>query len=59
MAKEQQVQRDVLEGWRTVETDSVDENTLLYRVGRIVWMRMKIAHIEDERTQAAIQQAPH
>lgn len=53
--KEQLVQRDVLEGWRPIETDSIDENTLLYRIGRIVYIRTKIARLEDEKTKRAIE----
>lgn len=53
--KEQLVQRDVLEGWRPIETDEIDENTLLYRIGRLIQIRMKIAKIEEERTRKAIE----
>jgi len=49
------VQRDVLEGWRPTETDTVDENTLLYRIGRIIFIRMKIAYLEEQKTQKAIE----
>lgn len=51
--KEQMVQRDVLEGWKPVESDATDENTILYRVGRIIAIRMKLAHVEDEKTKKA------
>lgn len=47
--KDQLLQHDVLEGWRPIETDSIDENTLLYRIGRIIYLKMKIAQLEDER----------
>lgn len=53
--KEQLVQRDVLEGWRPIETDNTDENTLLYRIGRIIFVRMKIAYLEEQKTQKAIE----
>jgi hypothetical protein len=53
--KEQLVQRDVLEGWRPLETDSVDENTLLYRIGRIIYIKMKIAALEEEKTRKALE----
>jgi hypothetical protein len=53
--KEQLVQRDVLEGWRPIESDTVDENTLLYRIGRIIAIRMKMAHIEEQKTRRAIE----
>ncbi len=52
--KEQVVSRDVLEGFQKAQTDSVEENTLLYRIGRIIFMRMKLALIEEQRTQQAI-----
>jgi hypothetical protein len=54
--KEQLVQRDVLEGWRPIESDSIDENTLLYRIGRIISIRMKLAYIDEKKTQKAIQE---
>jgi hypothetical protein len=53
--REQLVQRDVLEGWRPIETDSVEENTLLYRIGRIIFMKMKIAKLEEQKTQEQIE----
>jgi hypothetical protein len=49
VTKDQLVQHDVLEGWRYVETDSIDENTLLYRIGRLIYFRMKLAKLEKER----------
>ena len=54
--KEQLVQRDVLEGWRPVLSDTIDENTLLYRIGRLISMRMKIASLEEEKTKKAIEE---
>jgi hypothetical protein len=53
--KEQLVQRDVLEGWRPIETDSIDEKTLLYRVGRIIFIKMKLAYLEEEKTRKSIE----
>ena len=53
--KEQMVQRDLLEGWKPAETDSIDENTLLYRIGRIIYIRMKIAKLEEEKTKKEIE----
>lgn len=55
--KEQVVQRDVLDGWRPIETDSIDENTLLYRISRLVYIRMKIAQLEEDKTQRAIEKS--
>lgn len=53
--KDQLIERDVLEGWRKVESDSIDENTLLYRIGRLVWVRTRLAQIEKEKTEKEIQ----
>ncbi|HUP58497.1 MAG TPA: hypothetical protein VM598_13655 [Bdellovibrionota bacterium] len=47
--KEQLVERDVLEGWRKVDTDLIDENTLMYRIGRLIFMKMKLALLEEEK----------
>lgn len=55
--KEQLVQVDVLEGWRPIESDSIDENTLLYRIGRIIYIKMKLAKLEDERAKKAAEDA--
>ena len=52
--REQWVQRDVLEGWRPAESDAVEENTLLYRIGRIITVRTEIDRIEREKTEKEI-----
>lgn len=49
--REQWVQRDVLEGWRPAETDTIEENTLLYRIGRIIAIRSEVERLERERTE--------
>lgn len=54
--KEQLVQRDVLEGWRPVESDEVDERTLLYRIGRLISIRTRLARMEEERTKKAMEE---
>lgn len=51
VTKDQLVQNDVLDGWRFIETDSIDEHTLLYRIGRIIFVRMKVAKIEEDRVK--------
>lgn len=53
--KEQLIQRDVLEGWRPIETDSIDETTLLYRIGRLIYIKMKFAQLEEEKTKRDLQ----
>jgi hypothetical protein len=54
--KEQQVQRDPLEGWKSLYTDGLDENTMLYRISRIIYMKVKLQKIEEAKLQEAIQQ---
>jgi hypothetical protein len=54
--KEQWVQRDILEGWRPMETDTIEENTLLYRIGRIIAIRSEIERLERERTQRELRE---
>ena len=53
--KEQMVERDALENWRPIQSDSIEENTLLYRIGRLIYIRMKIARLEEQKTNKAIQ----
>lgn len=47
--KEQQFQRDVLEGWKNQETDGIQENSLLYRIGKLVEFKNKIQNIENQK----------
>lgn len=52
--REQVVQRDALDDFRPLESDSIEENTLLYRIGRIIALKTKLARLEDARTKAEI-----
>lgn len=53
--KEQLVERDVLEGWRPViEEEKIDENTLLYRIGRLIYMKMKLARLEEQKASGGV-----
>ncbi len=54
--KDSIVQRDALEGWRPVETDTIEENTLLYRIGRIITIRTKLNRIEEDRIKHSLDQ---
>ena len=47
--KEQQIQRDVLEGWRNQETDGIQESSLLYRVGKLIEFKVKNEKIENQK----------
>jgi hypothetical protein len=53
--KEQLVQHDVLEGWRPIHTDSTDENTLLYRIGQLIHIKMRIDKLEQEKAKKQLE----
>ena len=53
--KEQQVQRDVLEGWRNQETDGIQENSLLYRVGKLIEFKVKNEKIENQKIKKQLE----
>ena len=55
--KEQMIQRDVLEGWQPVETDTIEENTVLYRIGRLIAIKIKLAQLEQQKTQSEIEKS--
>lgn len=52
--KDQMIQRDMLEGWRQVVSDSIEENTFLYRIGRIIYLKLKLKQMEDQKMQQVI-----
>ena len=53
--KEQLIQRDVLEGWRPLLTDAIEEKTLLYRIARIITIKTKITAMEKEKAERALE----
>jgi hypothetical protein len=56
--KEQQVQRDVLEGWRNQETDGIQENSLIYRVGKLIEFKLKNEKIENQKIKKEMESDP-
>lgn len=48
--KQQEVQRDFLEGWSTNETDGIDERALLYRVSRLILIKAKLDFIQQKKS---------
>ncbi len=49
--KRQMVEKDFLQGWKVVRTDSILENTILYRIRRILDRERMIKKIEDKKAQ--------
>jgi hypothetical protein len=54
--KDQVIQRDLLEGWRHVKSDALEENAYLYRVGRLIDMKMRLKRIEDEKMRQVLEE---
>lgn len=54
--KEQLVSQDVLEGWRPVPSDAIEERTLLYRIGRLIWLQQKLAKMEAIKADKAVEE---
>jgi hypothetical protein len=55
--KEQQVQRDVLEGWVNLDTDGIQENSLLYRIGKVIDYRKRIIDLENQKLKKQLEEA--
>ena len=53
--REQLIQKDVLEGWAPLESDAIEENTLLYRIGRLILIRIKMARLEEEKAKSQLE----
>ncbi len=56
--RSQLIQRDVLEGWKPIGSDEIEEKTLLYRIGQLISVKRRLQAIEDERTQRAVENSP-
>lgn len=55
--REQFAQRDALDDFHPLESDSIEENTLLYRIGRIISVKTRLAKLEEYNTKLEIQKA--
>lgn len=54
--KDQLIQRDMLEGWKPVSSDTIEENTFLYRIGRLIFIRARLKQMEDQKMQQVIEE---
>jgi hypothetical protein len=54
--KDQMIQRDLLEGWKQVQSDAIEENTYLYRIGRIIYIKLKLKQLEDQKMRQVIEE---
>jgi hypothetical protein len=55
--REQLASRDALDDFRPLESDTIEENTLLYRIGRIISVRSRLTKLEEQATKQAIKNA--
>ncbi len=51
--KRQLVEQDFLQGWKEIPTDGIFEQTILYRLGRIMMRDNKLKKIEEEKAREA------
>jgi hypothetical protein len=51
--KEQLVQRDILDGLRPLQTDSIEEETLHYRIHRLVVLRLRFLDLQKREVETA------
>jgi hypothetical protein len=55
--KEQQIQRDVLEGWINQPTDGIQENSLLYRIGKLIDFKTRFQEMENRKLKRELEKA--
>lgn len=53
--KRQRVENDFLQGWREVQTDGIQEQTMLYRIGRIIDNDNKFKEIDKQKEKEALE----
>ena len=51
--KRQMIEQDFLQGWKTIPTDAIQENVILYRIGRNLTIDQKLKKIEEARSREA------
>ena len=53
--KRQLIEQDFLQGWKEVETDNILENTLLYRISRLIAIDNNIREIDKAREKEQLE----
>lgn len=58
--KEQQIQRDALEGWIHQPSDGIQENSMIYRIGKVMEFKARLREIENQKLKKDLEglQAP-
>jgi hypothetical protein len=52
--KEQQYQRDVLDSWRALSTDGIQEQAMLYRIGKMIEFKSRLLRLENDRLKKQV-----
>lgn len=53
--KRQRVENDFLQGWKELQTDGIQEKTLLYRIGRLIENDNKLKEIDKAREEELLE----
>jgi hypothetical protein len=56
--REQLARRDILDDWKLMSSDALEEKTLLYRIARIISVRKRMAAVEEAKLKRKMQQTP-
>ena len=57
VSKDQIIQQDILDHARPMESNGIDENTILYRVGRLIVVKQKLDDYDKEQKEFEAQSA--
>jgi hypothetical protein len=51
--KRQMIEQDFLQGWKVIRSDGIQEETILYRISRLIQIDNKLKEIEDQKSKEA------
>ncbi len=51
--KRQMIEQDFLQGWKVIRSDGIQEETILYRISRLIQIDNKLKEIEQQKSKEA------
>lgn len=51
--KRQMIEQDFLQGWKVIRSDGIQEETILYRISRLIQIDNKLKEIEEQKSKEA------
>lgn len=51
--KRQMIEQDFLQGWKVIRSDGIQEETVLYRISRLIQIDNKLKEIENQKSKEA------